>query len=248
MGFWDRFLRKKEHLVPFSLDRFGVDIHSHLIPGIDDGSKSLDESINLAKGFVGMGYRKIVTTPHIMSDFYRNTPEVILSGLSVLQEALVSEQIPLTVEAAAEYYIDFEFSKKIAREPLLTFGDKYVLVECSFVEPPKNIKEVIFELQTNGYKPILAHPERYPYWHRDKEMLFDLKNRDVLFQVNLLSLVGMYSLQVMQIAEYLLENNMVEWLATDLHNANQLAMLRSMQLKESVLKQINDSSFLNNTL
>ena len=183
-----------------------------------------------------------------MSDFYRNTPEIILGGLSLLQEKLREEQIPLAVEAAAEYYIDFEFAKKITDKPLLTFGDRYVLVECSFVEPPKNLEEVIFELQTSNYKPVLAHPERYPYWHRDKEMLFDLKNRDVLFQINLLSLIGMYSLPVMEMAEFLLENNMVEWLATDLHNSSQLEMLKTMQLKESVLHRIEQSRFLNETL
>ena len=116
------------------------------------------------------------------------------------------------------------------------------------MEPPKNLKEVIFELQTNGYKPILAHPERYPYWHYDKEMLFDLKNRDVLFQVNLLSLIGLYSQPVMEVAELLLENNMVEWLATDLHNASQLELLKTMQLKESLIQKIDQLQFLNKQL
>ena len=114
--------KKKEHLVPFLLERFGVDIHSHLIPGIDDGAKSLEDSLLLARGFVEMGYRKIVTTPHIMSDFYRNTPEIIRNGLSALQQKLKEEQIPLAVDAAAEYYIDFEFFKRLPKNHCLRLG------------------------------------------------------------------------------------------------------------------------------
>lgn len=248
MGIFKNIFKKKEPLVPFSLSGFNADIHSHLIPGIDDGAKTMEDSLVLAQGLVDLGYKKVVTTPHIMSDYYKNNPEIIRNGLKNLNDELTKASIKLEVQAAAEYYVDFEFSDKIEKEELLTFGDNYILVECSFIEPPRGLKESLFKLQTNGYKPILAHPERYAYWHNNFGVYEELKNREILFQVNILSLVGIYSPNVAMVAEQLINQNMVEWLGTDLHNEYQLNMLKNLQLKQSVAEKISSIEFLNNSL
>lgn len=248
MGILKKIFKKKEPLVPFSLSGFNADIHSHLIPGIDDGAKTMEDSLMLARGLVDLGYKKVVTTPHIMSDYYKNNPEIIRNGLKNLNAELNDANIDLEVQAAAEYYVDYEFSDKIGKEELLTFGDNYVLVECSFIEPPRGLKESLFNLQTNGYKPILAHPERYAYWHNNFEVYEELKDREILLQVNILSLVGIYSPIVAKIAEQLIDSNMVEWLGTDLHNEYQLGMLKNLKLKQSVAEKIKSSNFLNSTL
>lgn len=248
MSLFDKIFKKKEPWVPFDLSFLGTDIHSHLIPNIDDGSKSMDDSLLLAQGLADLGYKKAVTTPHIMSDYYRNTPEIIKDGLTDINQAFSKKNIPLTVNAAAEYYIDFEFVSKIGKEELLTFGDNYILVEFSFVEPPRGIKEAFFELQTNGYKPILAHPERYVYWHENPTDLFALKDRDILFQINLLSLMGVYGGGSGKMGEILIENKMVEWLGTDLHNEHQLSLLKNYKIKESVAQKLSERTFLNQTL
>lgn len=235
-------------MVPFPLSFLGNDIHSHLIPGIDDGAKTLEDSIALAHGFVDLGYNKVITTPHIMSDFYRNTPEIIKSGLETVKVALKENNINLEIEAAAEYYVDFDFLERIDKGDLLSFGDNYILIEFSFMQSPKNIKEALFALQTNGYKPILAHPERYIYWHNDLSYYDELKNRDVLLQLNILSLAGIYSKEVTQVGEHLIQQSMIDWLGTDLHNEYQLGMLKQLELKSSVVEKIKKLILLNSSL
>jgi tyrosine-protein phosphatase YwqE len=248
MNILGKIFQKKEPLVPVDLSFLGGDIHSHLIPGIDDGSPSMSDSLVLAQGMVDLGYQKAVTTPHVMSDFYRNTPEIIKKGLLQLNGAIKNAGIKLTVEAAAEYYIDYDFLKKIGNEELLTFGQRYILVEFSFVEPPRNMKEAFFELQTNGYKPILAHPERYLYWNQNPKELLELKDRDVLFQVNLLSLFGNYGPEICRAGEFLIEHRLVEWLGTDMHHANHLVNLKNYQLKASLAEKIHQLPLLNQNL
>ncbi len=248
MSFLGKIFAKKEPLVPMDLSFLGCDIHSHLIPGIDDGSPSIPDSLVLAKGFVELGYKKAVTTPHVMSDFYRNSPEIIRNGLANLNLAIKEAAIPIEIQAAAEYYIDYEFLKKVGKQELMTFGNNYVLVEFSFVEPPRNMKEAFFELQTNGYRPVLAHPERYLYWNRNPKELLELKERDVLFQVNLLSLAGNYGPEVCRASEMLIEHKMVEWLGSDMHHTNHLENLKTIQLKESLVEKLHRLPLLNHSL
>jgi len=248
MSIFKYFFTKKDYLIPFDLSFLKTDIHSHLIPGIDDGSKSVDDTIFLAKGLQKIGYKKIITTPHVMSTHYKNTPKNIKSGLLKIKKAFIDNNINLNIEVGAEYYIDYDFINKISNKELLTFGDNYVLIEFSFIEPPRNIKNIIFELQVNGYKPILAHPERYIYWLNDKKTLFKLKDSDVLFQTNLLSLMGYYGKESEKMAKMLLQNNMIEWLGTDLHNEHQLTILKKYKIKESIAELINKTPFLNQTI
>lgn len=248
MSLFKNIFKKKEQWVPFDLSFLVNDIHSHLIPGIDDGSKSLDDSIVLSKGLEELGYKKAITTPHIMSDFYRNTPSIIKNGLTEIEQPLKDNNINLDINVGAEYYIDFDFIKKIGKEELLTFGDNYILVEFSFVDTPRGINEAFFELQVNGYKPILAHPERYMYWHSDPKKLFELKDRDVLFQLNLLSLSGYYGKGAEIMGETLIKNSMIDWLGTDLHNQHQLQLLKNYKLKENIAQLVSDKTYLNQTL
>ncbi len=248
MNILGKIFQKKEPMVPMEFSFLGCDIHSHLIPGIDDGSPCMEDSLVLAQGLADLGYKKAVTTPHVMSDFYRNTPEIIKKGLLSLNLAINEAGIQLDIEAAAEYYIDYEFIKMIGSKELLSFGSNYVLVEFSFVEPPRNMKEAFFELQSNGYKPILAHPERYLYWNQNPKELLELKDRDILFQVNLLSLLGNYGPDICRAGEFLIKKNVVEWLGTDMHHANHLHNLKAFELKESIVEKIYGLPLLNHTL
>ena len=140
-----------------------VDLHSHLIPGIDDGSQSIDQSMDMIEQLVNLGVQKIITTPHIHPR-YPNTAEQIMSGLHTIQKAIKDRSIPVEIEAGAEYFVDELFHKQVAdKEPILSFGDRFVLVESAFVNKPVFFENVLFDLKTQGYKPILAHPERYQF-------------------------------------------------------------------------------------
>ncbi len=226
-----------------------VDIHSHLIPGIDDGSPSTEESVNMLRWFHRMGYRKVITTPHVMSDFWRNTNSDIKAGLNQLRRAIAQENIPIEIEAAAEYYIDFDFHQKITnREPLLTFGKCYLLVEMSTLFPPEKLNDMLFELQMEKYKPVLAHPERYPYYQGKISNYEQLAHRGVLFQINGGSLIGFYGYENQKTAQKLIEAGMVSFIGTDMHNIHATTYLEKLLSNKWFIKLIESGKLLNPTL
>jgi len=241
--------KPKEPDFPLLPDYSGIitDIHSHLIPGIDDGVKTLEESLAMIRGFSALGFKKLVTTPHIMSDFYRNTPDIILGGLDTVREAILAEGIPITIDAAAEYYLDEVLMKKIQTEKLLTIGNKYVLFEISYVNPPDNLYNVIFELNIKGYKPILAHPERYPFYYSKFEEYYKLKESGALFQLNTNSLVGYYGLGAKKIAERMIDEHMIEFIGSDLHGERHLDALQKT-VKEKYLAKLVSLGVMNSAI
>jgi protein-tyrosine phosphatase len=248
MGILDFLRGKSEEVESLDLSWLEVDMHSHLIPGIDDGSKSLEESLDLIQRLSSYGLRKIITTPHIMSEYYKNTPEIITMGLEDLRKAVQAEGISIEIEAAAEYYLDEIFLEKIkAGEDLLSFGDSYILIETGFINKPQMLLETIFQLEMAGYKPILAHPERYQYLLSEKGFLEDLIDRKTIFQVNLLSLTGFYSKPVKDFAENLLERDLVKFFGTDCHNLRYLDMLETLP-KQKSFSQIKKVNWLNTSL
>jgi tyrosine-protein phosphatase YwqE len=241
-----RFFSRKPSLSDFSAIK--ADMHSHLIPGIDDGARTLDDSIALARRFYELGYRKLITTPHIQQENFRNTPEIILGGLEKVRKALKSENIPVQLEAAAEYLLDDGFEEKAAKGDLLTFSGKYLLVELSYFNPHPNLKNFVFNLQVDGYKVILAHPERYTYWFSDFSRYEDLKDRGVFFQVNLVSLAGFYPEPVKKMAEKLMEKGMVEFVGSDMHNTNYMQALEKSLKEKSLVRIIESGKLLNSQL
>jgi len=248
MNFFRTLFEKKPQLPPADLSVLQADMHSHLIPGIDDGAKTIEDSLQLIKELHLLGYKKLITTPHIMSDHYKNTSEIILDGLKKMREALKNEGIPVELDAAAEYYLDFDFEAKIEGGELLTFGDNYVLVEVSFINPPQNLDQIIFKLQTSDYKPVLAHVERYPYWYNDEQVYQKLKDAGVLLQLNIASLTGYYSPQTKKVAERLIDNNMIDLLGTDCHNMNYIKILKDSLTEKHLHKVLASGRLLNNRL
>ncbi len=242
------FFRKKEKkLEPIGFDSLICDIHSHFIPGIDDGSPDLETSVKLVKKMQELGFNKIITTPHVMHDFYRNTPEIILSGLKSLKNELKAQSINVDISAAAEYYVDYYFESKLnADEDFLTFGDKHILIETSFVSEPPNFSESIFKLQLKGYKVILAHPERYGFMSVDD--LKKYKDRSVKLQLNLLSLLGYYGSECKLKAEKLIENNMVDFVGTDCHNLNQASIYHQCMTNKHWHSLVNSGTLKNHLL
>jgi protein-tyrosine phosphatase len=215
--------KQKEPLEEFIF----VDMHSHLIPNIDDGSKSLDESVELVQKLKTLGYKKLITSPHIIGDLYKNTPEIILSGLTELKKRLAADNINIEIEAAAEYYLDEWFIEKLNNgEKLMTFGNNYVLFETSFMNEPAHLHQAIFLMRTLGYTPVLAHPERYVYLYQNFSEFKKIYDMDVLFQMNLNSLAGYYSKAAKQFAEKLIDNNMVDFVGTDCHGVRHLNVLQ----------------------
>lgn len=213
----------------------GVDMHSHLLPGLDDGVATLQDAVSFIQQLHELGYQKLITTPHVLSGLYPNSPETILPKLNELKQALQQQNIPVQIEAAAEYMVDADFETYIqSGKPLLTFGENNILIEMSYVSPSTNIEQVIFNLRMKGLQPVLAHPERYNYYHRNFEKYERLKDLGCIFQVNLLSLSGYYGKMVKITAEKLMKNNMIQLAGTDLHHQRHIDALKQLIKVENI--------------
>ena len=220
-------------------------MHSHLLCGIDDGVKTMEESIGLICELKSMGYRKLITTPHVMSDFYRNPSSLILQKLDELRAALAFENIDMEMAAAAEYYLDHEFIGRMDSEKLLTFGKNYLLFEISYLNLPDNLTEAVFKMQLAGYTPLLAHPERYPFWYGNFSEYERVKDSGVLFQLNINSLSGYYSPQAKRIAEKLIDLNMIDMVGSDLHHQKHLDALKRSASEKYFRKLLDSGKLLN---
>lgn len=228
MGLLQRFFKgnKEVSLEPFDLGDVRVDMHSHLVPGIDDGAKTLDDSIGMLIKMKEMGYQKVITTPHIMSDYYRNTPEIILNGVDKVRDELSRLNVDLEIEAAAEYYYDETFVEKIRKgDEILTFGDNYVLFEFAFQDAPPQVDTLFFELLSKGYKPVLAHVERYGHMFNKLDKIKDWRAKGINIQLNLNSLSGHYGPEVRQQAELMIDHECVDFVGTDCHRIEHLNIL-----------------------
>ena len=223
---------KRSPKEPFPFDQLKTDFHSHILPGIDDGSPDPETSISLIKGLLDLGYENLVGTPHVMEDIWKNDQRSIFQSLSRLNDSLKEASINTEIRPAAEYLVDANFEKLLQnKEKLLTIKDNWVLIEVSFIAPPPQLREVIFEMQLQGYQPVFAHPERYSYYHHRKNGLEEIRNAGCLLQCNLLSFAGYYGPTVLKAAESLASNKMVDLLGTDLHHQRHLEALQ--QLKHS---------------
>jgi tyrosine-protein phosphatase YwqE len=230
------FFKKKIPLTDFFTDGF-VDIHSHLLPGIDDGAKDMDTSIALLLKMASYGIKNFITTPHVLGSVYPNSSEVIKQKLAAVKKELEKREIKgISIQAAAEYMLDGEFSALLDQKDILVLKDNYILVEMSYFSAPINLYELLFKIQLKGYKPVLAHPERYNFYHTDFKSYYKLKQAGCLFQLNLLSLTDQYGKGVQKTSEKLLKENLYDFVGTDTHHQNHLELLPKIGTKKTLEK------------
>lgn len=199
-----------------------VDIHSHILPGLDDGSKNMEETQLLLNHLQKIGFSRCIATPHTLPEVWENSAQGITEKFNETKSQLSENTSSMLVHAASEYMINDAFLERLHSEPLLTLKDNNVLIEMSYLNPPLALKEIIFELQIKGYQPILAHPERYLFYHNQIKMYEILKKMEVQFQLNLLSTVGYYGSAVAKIADYLLKENYIDFVGTDVHHSRHI--------------------------
>lgn len=251
MAFFNLFKSKSSapsELQALDMSLIGTDMHSHLLFGIDDGAVSIENSLELISHLAGMGYKKFYTTPHIYRDLYFNSPETILPKLEIVRKAILEKGWDIEIHAAAEYYLDEHFEDLIAKDEILTIGNKYVLFELPFDEEPPSVKRALFNLQLNGYKPILAHPERYEYFHNRFHIYEDFADRDVLLQLNINSLSGHYGPMVKKISERMIDAGIVRFLGTDCHHVGHVQLTESVRKMPYLKKLVESGKLLNNSL
>ncbi len=217
MGWLNSIFTKGEGSQLPDMSAVAIDMHSHLIPGIDDGVKTIDESLGLIRQYAAMGYKKLIITPHI-NERFPNSNKQVLDGFATLKEAVAKENIAIELNTAAEYLIEEEFEKRMKDASLLTFSDNFLLIECSYFIPYPALSRVIYDLQCEGYNLILAHAERYSYWHEKIYEYEKLKDRGVYFQMNFSSLTGHYSTAVRNMARKLIDHGWIDFVGSDVHN------------------------------
>jgi tyrosine-protein phosphatase YwqE len=243
------FSKSKPASGKFDFSLLKADMHSHLLPGIDDGSPNMETSLQLIRGMTALGFTKLITTPHIMWDMYKNTNEVILKKLDELRAAVLAEGIAVEINAAAEYFLDDYVAGLLKKnEPLLAVSSKMVLVEFSLANPSMSLKEILFEMQMQGYQPIIAHPERYIYLERNKEFYEELKDIGCIFQLNLLSLTNHYGKSVQELAQYLIKKEYYELVGTDLHHFRHMEALSNTTITPILEKLLESGKIMNSQL
>ena len=238
------FFKHKPYLQDLIPNNY-IDIHSHLLPGIDDGAATINESIKLIKGLEKIGFAKFITTPHVMGEVWNNSRASIEEKYTDTVSKLTVPDIESRFKTAAEYMIDGEFRELFKNEPLLALKDNYVLVEMSYLNPPFQLIEILYELQECGYQPVLAHPERYNFYHNSLSEYKKLKKVGCLFQLNILSTVGYYGKNVSKISEELIENGLIDFVGSDVHHYKHLEYLK----KKVIIKKYDylTSIFENNS-
>ncbi len=229
------FKKRPQVVLPDAPDLL-VDIHSHLITGIDDGAQTTEESLALLQALQYLGYKKIITTPHIMIDAYGNTKSSILKGLNVLRTLALENNISLSIDAAAEYYLDEGLLPLIQKKEILLIKNKYLLFETSYNHRPAQLEEIIFEILAAGYIPLLAHPERYNYIKETSDF-HKLKDLGALFQININSFNGHYGSHAKKHAHYLSSQGMIDFLGSDTHNLRHTQNLAKVQ-ESDIYKEI----------
>lgn len=247
MGLFGFFKPQTKNNKALDISKIKVDMHSHLIPGIDDGARTLDETISILTKFEALGFSKIITTPHIKNPSFPNDRLTILTGLDIVRKEMSRVGIKLKLEAAAEYFFDETFLEKVKNHDVLTFGDNYVLFEFSFYHPP-SFEEVLFdELIKAGYKPVIAHFERYLYFLGSIEKAVEWRKRGVNIQFNLLSLTGHYGMEIKKQAEMLIDACEFDFIGTDCHRIEHLTILEE-NLTLPYLEKLNNYMTKNSLL
>lgn len=237
------FFRSKPILKDL-IPEYHIDIHSHLLPGIDDGAKTFGDTLRLTQALQDIGISEFITTPHIIQHVWDNTHEQILDKKTTTVLELEKNNITVPFKAAAEYLMDDQFVQLFQSNNLLTLKENYVLVEMSYINPPIQLYSILFDLQVAGYIPVLAHPERYLFYHNNFNEYHKLKRAGCLFQLNLLSVVGYYGTAITKIAEQLLQKDMYTYVGSDVHHDNHInAFKQKVNLKDlTPLKEAIDNN------
>jgi protein-tyrosine phosphatase len=243
------FAKSKSQSAMAEFKGLRADVHSHLIPGIDDGSPNLEMSLRLIKGMADLGFSKLITTPHIMGDIYKNDRQTILEQMELLRQAVNQAKIDIELVAAAEYFLDDHVATLIRNnEPLLTISGNMILVEFSMANPSLSLKDILFEMQMQGYQPVIAHPERYIYLENAKDFYTELKDIGCYFQLNLLSLINYYGKSVQDLAHFLIKKEYYDLVGSDLHNLRHLEALQNPSLALQLHKLLDSGKIKNSQL
>ncbi len=214
MGLLDIFRNKKEQVKLF----YNTDIHCHILPGVDHGSRSIEDSLDMLQAEIEMGINRVILTSHVTAVTFENTRESLMDAFLKLQDAVTDAGLDIQLFLSAEYRMDEYFDKEYAADHLIPMPGNHILLENSFQQELMNLDDLLFDMQVKGYKTILAHPERYPYYSRRRKRYEQLHNAGAKFQVNILSFTGYFGEEARESALWFVRNGMIDYLGSDMHN------------------------------
>lgn len=247
MSIFNLFKKKpKYEYENLDLSKLKVDFHSHLLPELDDGVNTYEEAIDIIKIFIGLGYEKLIITPHIMNDFYKNDIQDIKGKTLELKRRLQENNLEIDLDYSAEYYFDEHFLNLYDQGSIKTFGNNCFLFELSYFNEPRGVREFVFKAKNDGFTPILAHPERYPYWSDKFDTFRELKSSGCLFQININSLAGIYSQGPKRMAEGFIEHGLIDFLASDCHKMNHMEVTQKVKIKKHLNEMLFNQNMLKN--
>lgn len=222
MNMFNFLHKKRENVALF----YNTDVHCHILPGVDHGSQSIEQSLLMLEEEIKMGINRVICTSHVTADTFENTPESLTNAFNILSQAVKEEKLDIELHVSAEYRIDEYWDKLYQEGNIIAMPGNYILMENSFQQELLQLDELFFNLMLKGYKPILAHPERYGYYSHRHNRYQTIHNAGVKFQVNLLSLANYFGQGARDNAMWLIKNGMVDMLGTDMHNVEHARIIQ----------------------
>lgn len=234
----------------YNLQWLGTDMHSHILPGIDDGCAQLSDSRMCLEGLGTLGLHTFICTPHRFPDKYPNNKASILQSYNLLKQKLTEEPLsyPFKLAVAAEYMLDGELEPLLEPSEFMPLAQNIVLIEFPYLSEPYYAEDHIFKLIADGKQPVLAHPERYAYYFNNKQQINRLVSLGCQLQLNILSLAGYYGVASQKLASWLVREQMIDFLGTDLHHIRHLQALQAYVTTNDLEKYFSDNPIKNQEL
>ncbi len=222
-----------------------IDMHNHILYGIDDGCKTIEESIETIKNMKKIGFNSIVLTPHYIEDSsFKANNNLKLQRLEILKEELLKNNIDVNLFLGNEIFINESINELIINKEIRSINNtRYILIELPFNNQILNLDDYLYELKLKGYKIIIAHPERYTYFKDNYKEARKLYDSGVLFQVNYGSIIGQYGSSSLKLVKKLLKDDMVDFISTDIHKPSSSLFDKFDDIKHKIIKIIGEDKF-----
>ncbi len=224
-----------------------TDVHSHILFGIDDGSRTISESVELLKKLKSVGFNNVILTPHfILDSTYNSNYEANIKIYNELKERLISENIDINIYLGNEIFIDKNVPTLLEKNIITSLnGTKYVLVEFPMHNKLLNIEDILYEIRSKGYEVVIAHPERYDAFKEDYSIVDTLREDGFLFQSNYSSILGYYGKDSIKLLKYMLKRHYIDFLGTDIHRIEKTYVIDNFKKIEKHIIKVTGSEYYN---